>query len=102
MDSSSAIPRGLWSDFLNYAKAVTDSFDISSSRTNVGLVVFSNNARIAFPFNADYTRSGVKQLIDGTQQSDIREQRIDRALKMAHRDLFSARYGARAGARQVT
>lgn len=86
---------------LLYVKAVTDYFDISPSRTNVGFIVFSNYARIAFPFNADYTRAGVRQLIDGVQQSDTREQRIDRALQMAYRDLFSTRYGARAGARQV-
>lgn len=101
VDSSDAIPTRLWTNLRWYAKAITDSFDISSTRTRVGVVVFSKNARIAFPFNADYTRAGVKQLIDGMQQSVRSEQRIDRALQMAYRDLFSARYGARAEARQV-
>ena len=101
VDSSSRIPVGMWNNILNYAKAVIDSFDISSSRTRVGFIVFSNYARIAFPFDADYTRAGVKQMIDGMQQSDSAEQRIDRALQVAYRDLFSARYGARTGARQV-
>lgn len=90
-----------WSDGMSYAKAVIYSFDISSTRTRVGFVVFGKYARIAFPFNADYTRTGVYQLIDGIQPSYSKEQRIDRALQMAYRDLFSARYGARAGARQV-
>lgn len=85
----------------SYAKAVTYNFDISPSRTHVGFIVFSNYARIAFPFNADYTGAGVRQLIDGVQTSESKEQRIDRALQMAYRDLFSSRYGARPGARQV-
>lgn len=101
VDSSSRIPVAKWNNILNYAKAVTDSFDISSSRTRVGFIIFSDYARIAFPFDADYTRVGVKQMIDGMQQSGSNEQRIDRALRVAYRDLFSARYGARTGARQV-
>ena len=99
MDSS--IPDATWYYFLQYARAVTDSFDVSSSRTRVGAIVYSNYARIAFPFDADYTRVGVKQLIYGMRQSDSTGKRIDRALQMAYRDLFSARYGARTGARQV-
>ena len=97
----SSIPDAMWNNIRNYAKAVTDSFDISSSRTRVGVIVFSDYARIAFPFDADYTRFGVKQLIDGIGRSDSNEQRIDRALQMAYRDLFGPRYGARRGARQV-
>ena len=99
MDSS--IPDAMWKSILFYAMAVTDSFDISSSRTRVGAIVFGNYARIAFPFDADYTRVGVKRLIDGMQQSDSTGQRIDRALQVAYRDLFTSRYGARTGARQV-
>ena len=99
MDSS--IPDAMWSNILFYASAVTDSFDISSSGTRVGAIVFSNYARIAFPFDADYTRVGVKELIFGIRQSDSTGQRIDRALQVAYRDLFSARYGARTGARRV-
>lgn len=97
----SSIPDDMWSNALFYARAVTDSFDISSSRTRVGAIVFSDYARIAFPLNADYTRVGVQQLIFGMRQSDSTGQRIDRALQVAYRDLFSARYGARTGARQV-
>jgi len=99
MDSS--MPDLVWYNFLSYAKAVTDSFDISSSRTRVGVIVFSNYARIAFPFDADYTRFGVKQLIDGIRRPDSEGHRLDRALQMAYRDLFGPRYGARRGARQV-
>ena len=99
MDSS--IPDAMWNYILYYARAITDSFDISSSRTRVGAIVFSNYARIAFPFDADYSRVGVRQLIYGMRQSDSTGKRIDRALQVAYRDLFTSRYGARTGARQV-
>ena len=86
---------------LSYAKAVVRSFHISPSKTHVGLIVSGNNARIAFPFDADYTINGVQKLIDSLQQQGEKEGRIDRALQMANQDLFNTRYGARAGARQV-
>ena len=101
VDASSTVPSIHWHSMLSYAKAVARSFDISSSRTRVGLIVFSDYARIAFPFDADYTIDGVQKLIDSLQQQGEKEVRIDRALQAAYRDLFTTRSGARAEARQV-
>lgn len=86
----------------SYLKAVTNAFNISPGNTHVGFIVFSDYAKIAFPFDADYTGAGVRQLIDGIQVSSSREKRIDLALQMAYRDLFTSRNGARPGARQVS
>lgn len=86
----------------SYLKAVTNAFNISPGNTHVGFIVFSDYAKIAFPFDADYTGAGVRQLIDGIQVSSSRERRIDLALQMAYRDLFTSRNGARPGARQVS
>ena len=100
MDSADNVVS--WNLMIDYVKAVIDEFDISPRRTHVGFIEFSDYARIAFPFNADYSREGVRQMIDGVQRLGGREQRIDRALQLADRDLFSSQYGARKEARQVT
>ena len=99
VDASSKSPS--WHSMLGFAKAMASSFDISPSRTHVGFIVFSKFARIAFPFDADYTIDGVKQLIDSLEQQGEKEVRIDRALQRADQDLFSTRNGARREARQV-
>ncbi|XP_022806051.1 uncharacterized protein LOC111343164 [Stylophora pistillata] len=88
-------------DWKSYTKAVAYAFNISPGNTRVGFIVFGNYAKIAFPFDADYTWAGVRQLIDGIQVSDSKEKRIDLALQMAYKDLFTSRNGARSGARKV-
>ena len=99
MDASSGVLN--WQNMLGFAKAMASSFDISPSRTHVGFIVFSKYAKIAFPFDADYTGDGVNGLIGSLKQQKEEEARIDRALQTAHLDLFSTRYGARTDARQV-
>ena len=94
-------PSSYWNGIIGYAKAVASSFDISPDKTHVGMIVFSNSARIAFPFDADYTNVGAEKLIDSLEQGDKEEVRVDRALQMANEELFNPRNGARAGARQV-
>lgn len=89
-------------DWKSYTKAVAYAFNISPGNTRVGFIVFGNYAKIAFPFDADYTWAGVRQLIDGIQVSYSKEKRIDLALQMAYKDLFTSRNGARSGARKVS
>ena len=98
---ASASASSNWNSVIGYAKAVARSFDISPDKTHVGTIVFSNSARIAFPFDADYTNAGVEKLIDSLEQGDKEEVRVDRALQMANEELFNSRNGVRAGARQV-
>lgn len=98
---ASASTSSDWNSIIGYAKAVASSFDISPDKTHVGMIVFSNSARIAFPFDADYTNAGVEKLIDSLEQGDKEEVRVDRALQLANGEFFNSRNGARAGARRV-
>lgn len=99
LDASSKVT--FWNSMLRFVQGMASSFDISPSKTHVGIVVFSSYGRIAFPFDADYTRDGVTRLIDSLEQQNEEGARIDHALQIAHRHLFSYRYGARTEARKV-
>ena len=86
---------------LRFAQGVSSSFDVTPNRAHVGVIVFSEYAKIAFPFDAEYSSYAVYKLIGGLKQQKQAEVRIDRALQTAYKDLFSARYGARTKARKV-
>ena len=72
-------------------------FKVSDDKYKVGLITYSDDARIAVPFNA---RERWDVLINRTPQQGGSGRRVDLALERA-RDLFTTQFGARAGARKV-
>ena len=64
----------------------------------VGLIAFSDKARIAFPFNA---AEPWDVLINRVPHQKGTRSRVDQALQLARDELFTRRLGARADARKV-
>lgn len=73
-------------------------FKVSDDRYKVGFITYSDDARIAVPFNAA-ERWDV--LINRTPQQGGTGRRVDLALQSARDDLFTPKLGARTGARKV-
>lgn len=105
MDSSDAIGQENWNKLTRFAKRMVDSFNPSSPGNHIGFMSYGDTARVQFPFNAlrgnRYSPDGVKRLIDNVRYQPGGGRRIDNALNMAYRDLFSRRGGYRPDARQV-
>ena len=79
-------------------------FGVGPNGTYVSAIWFSDDAKVAFDFNAlkgeNMTKENVYKLIDGIGVTKGKT-RIDKALKLAHSDLFSAKGGSRPGHRKV-
>ena len=69
--------------------------DVSS---RVGVITFSDQAKVAIPFNATESWD---VLINQTSQQGGSGRRVDLALQLARDDLFSKELGSRVAARKV-
>jgi len=96
VDSSDSVD---WNSWRRYVSANAQRyFKVSDERYRVGLITYSDGARIAFPFN---TAERWDLLIDRTPQQGGSGRRIDLALQRARDELFTPRLGARADVRKV-
>ena len=88
----------------NFTSSIIDSLDISPSGVHVALIAYGANATIVFPFNKLegllLNKDAVKSLVD-TATPMPGKPRIDKALELADRKLFSAEGGARPGVPKV-
>lgn len=73
-------------------------FKVTDIGSRVGLITYSDQAKIGFPFNAP-ERWDV--LINKSPQQGGSGRRVDLALKLATDELFTEKLGSRTGARKV-
>lgn len=87
-----------------FVSSVIDGLDISPSGANVALITYGTNATVVFPFNAlqgqQVNRDEVKILMDTATPMPGRP-RIDRALQLADKQLFTTEAGSRPGVPKV-
>lgn len=96
VDSSDSVDWNLWRRYVS--ENAQRYFKVSDEKYRVGLITYSDGARIAFPFN---TAEIWDLLIERTPQQGGSGRRIDLALQRARDELFTPRLGARADARKV-
>ena len=105
VDSSDNVDIGNWRKLTSFAKRVADSFNVSWPGNHVGFISYGENANVEFNFNVlqgdRLTPDAVRRYIDNVQYQPRGGTRIDIALNVASRDLFSQRGGYRPNARQV-
>lgn len=89
----------------NFTTSIIDDLDISPSGVHVALITYGTNATVVFRFNAlqgpQVNKDGVKRLVNTATQMPGRP-RIDKALQVADRELFTAKAGSRPGVPKVT
>ena len=81
-----------------FVKDVAGAFQVSAGATQVGLVLYCTKATLSIPFGSSL--DAFKDAVD-----DLKHQRgsirIDRALQLAHSQLFTVKRGGRAGAQKI-
>ena len=98
IDASDPSVATNWTSLLNFVSSIVASFDISSSGTHVGLIVFSRNADVQLYFNTlqenNLTVENVKRVV-----SNLRPKggfsRFDLAMLLAEEELFNEATGMR-------
>lgn len=89
----------------NFTTSIIDGLDISPSGVHVALITYGANATIVFPFNALQGRlvnkDEVKKLVSTATPMPGRP-RIDKALQLADKKLFTTEAGSRPGVPKVT
>lgn len=88
----------------NFTNDLIDRLDISPRGVHVGVVTYAINASIIIPFNAfkepSMTLDAVKSLIEKATPMPGKS-RIDKALEIADKKLFTIEGGARPGVPRV-
>ena len=96
VDSSDSVDWNTWRRYI--LENAQRYFKVSDTRYRVGLITYSDGARIAFPFN---TAQRWDLMIDRTPQQGGTGRRVDLALQRARDELFTPRLGTRPDARKV-
>lgn len=88
-----------------FTSSVIDGLDISPTGVHVALITYGTNATVLFPFNAlqgrQVNRDEVKKLVATAAPMPGRP-RIDKALQLADKQLFTREAGSRPGVPKVT
>ena len=91
-------------DLSNFTTPIIDGLDVSPTGVHIALITYGANASVAFPFSAlpEYkiNRGEIKKLVE-TARPMNGTPRIDRALQLADRKLFTPEGGARPGVPKV-
>ena len=104
VDSSGSIGRRNWVKMIQFLKDMVKAFNVGPQKTHIAVVAYSTNADVKFRFNrltgSTVSEEGYYGLINR-----IRFQRgytfIDKALKLANKQIFSTNFGMRPAFSQV-
>lgn len=83
---------------------IVNVFTISPEKTRVAIIMIDDVPNHALKFNTlkgkNLNSNNVRRIVDDLQFSKGKT-RIDLALRMAYKEMFSKKYGARSNARKV-
>ena len=99
LDSSGSIRR-YYRKEKEFLKKVAESFDISANGSHAGVVTFSLKAELSIKLNEYSDIESFNKAVDAIPLMG-RTTRIDLALKLAHKKLFSVANGARLSTRKI-
>ena len=104
VDSSGSIGRRNWVKMLKFLKDMVKAFNVGPQKTHIAVVAYSTNANVEFRFNR-LTGSAVSEEGYYGLINRMRFQRgytfIDKALKLANKQIFSTNFGMRPSLPQV-
>ena len=104
VDSSGSIGRRNWVKMIQFLKDMVKAFNVGPQKTHIAVVAYSTNADVKCRFNR-LTGSAVSEEGYYGLINRIRFQRgytfIDKALKLANKQIFSTNFGMRPALSQV-
>lgn len=94
LDSSGSIMQDEFSEARDFVKAIMETLTISRGSSHVGLMIYSDEARIMAKFNKIQSEKDLDHALDSLPHLRGRT-RIDIALKLASAELFTRNGGMR-------
>ena len=101
LDGSESLANKDFDRIKNHTAAVLDNFTISEPETHVGVIEFSDQAKVILPLNELFEPNLVKDKINGIVPSGGKERVTDEALRKAADEMFGPKSGGRPGASKV-
>lgn len=105
VDTSGSISRRNFRKLIKFIQDMLDGFDISEKGTHVAVVEYSTNASVPLRFNdfsgAFLNSANLKRAISNNINHSRGYTYIDKALKLANTDVFSAKGGMRPNVTKV-
>ena len=100
LDGSASVTDDNFGKFLEFTKALVDSYNISENGFHLGVIEYSDNGNLVIPLNGFYNNAQLKTEIDKIRPSGG-SSRTDKALELAWREGFSEANGARITATKI-
>lgn len=100
VDASGSILPEEFLKLKQFIKGVVDYLSIGEDLTHVGLIEYSRSAKMQFNFTRSYDKEEIKGLVDDVLQT-FGITRIDLALEVATKQLFTLKGGMRPTSRKV-
>ena len=88
-DGSSGVGTLNFPKFINFAKKFIQPFSISKNKTNIAAGVFSDIAKISFPFNKHYDKQGVVTALGNIPYPNKDAHNLKDALTKARNEAFT-------------
>ncbi|CAG2188029.1 unnamed protein product [Mytilus edulis] len=100
LDSSTSLAPQDFDVAKQFVKSIVDSFEISSDKTQVGVIRFSTTVDGGFNLNQHTSADGLKKAIDGVQYKSGGTHTAE-AIEFAIKNLFTTTNGARLGSSKI-
>ena len=94
LDSSGSIMKDEFSEARNFVKAIMETLTVSRESSHVGVMIYSNEARIMARFNEIQSNKELEDELDNLPHLRGKT-RIDLALRLANAQLFTGSGGMR-------
>ena len=101
LDGSEDLAKKDFDRIKNHTAAILDNLTISEPETHVGIIEFSDEAKVILPLNELFESGLVKDKIKGVVPSGGKKRVTDEALRKAADDVFNPKSGGRPGASKV-
>ena len=101
LDGSQSLVKKGFDNVKHQVTPILDNFTISEPETHVGVIEFSDQAKVILPLNELFEPNLVKDKINGIVPSGGKERLTDEALRKAADEMFSPKSGGRPGASKV-
>ena len=101
LDGSDTLGKDGFREIKKFVANMLDSYEISEKGTHIGVVEFSENARVVIPFDMTFDTAEIKRLLNETEPSNKKVRNADVAFELAKKKLFSAAGGSRPGVPRV-
>lgn len=101
LDGSETLGKDGFKEIKKYVAKIMDSYEISEEGTHIGVVEFSENARVVIPFDMTFDTAEIKRVLNETEPSNKKVRNADVAFELAKKKLFSASGGSRPGVPRV-